>query len=140
MIGQVESLGGEVTSITMHKVSLEAVFSEFTGRSLRAAPARKVSLLGVAGLPPFPRWCGGKAMTLWAIMRRDLRKLGRNPITLLSTILMPIVYLVIIGNSFQGNLRNLALAAVSQDHGEDGRRMVEKLQALAAGPKTITLD
>ncbi len=79
-------------------------------------------------------------MKMWAIMRRDLRKLGRNPITLLSTILMPIVYLVIIGNSFQGNLRNLALAVVSQDHGEYGRRMVEKLQALAAGPKTITLD
>lgn len=78
-------------------------------------------------------------MKMWAIMRRDLRKLGRNPITLLSTILMPIVYLVIIGNSFQGNLKNLTVAVVSQDHGEYGRRMVEKLQALAAGPKTLTL-
>ena len=39
-----------------------------------------------------------------AIMRRDLKKLTRNPITLISVILMPIVYLVIIGNSFQGQL------------------------------------
>ena len=42
-------------------------------------------------------------MKMWAIMRRDLLKLSRNPLTLLSTILMPIVYLVIIGNSFNGN-------------------------------------
>jgi ABC-2 type transport system permease protein len=74
-----------------------------------------------------------------AIMRRDLLKLKRNPLTLVSTILAPIVYLVIIGNSFQGTLKNLAVAVVCQDHGVYGRRMVEKLQALAAGPKTLTL-
>src|SRR3984893_6838090 len=79
-------------------------------------------------------------MKMWAIMRRDLLKLSRNPLTLLSTILMPIVYLVIIGNSFNGNLKHLSLAVVSQDHGEYGRRMVEKLQALEAGPKTLTLS
>ncbi len=79
-------------------------------------------------------------MKMWAIMRRDLLKLSRNPLTLLSTILMPIVYLVIIGNSFNGNLKHLSLAVVSQDHGDYGRRMVEKLQALEAGPKTLTLS
>src|ERR1700732_5042494 len=78
-------------------------------------------------------------MKMWAIMRRDLLKLSRNPLTLLPTSLMPIVYLVIIGNSFNGNLKHLSLAVVSQDHGEYGRRMVEKLQALEAGPKTLTL-
>src|SRR5208283_5687915 len=79
-------------------------------------------------------------MKMWAIMRRDLLKLSRNPLTLLSTILMPIVYLVIIGNSFNGNLKHLSIAVVSQDHGDYGRRMVEKLQALEAGPKTLTLS
>jgi len=75
----------------------------------------------------------------WAIMRRDLLKLSRNPLTLLSTILMPIVYLVIIGNSFNGQLKHLSLAVVSEDHGDYARRMVEKLQALEARPKTINL-
>src|SRR5579864_4557199 len=79
-------------------------------------------------------------MKMWAIMRRDLLKLSRNPLTLLSTILMPIVYLVIIGNSFNGNLKHLSLAIVTEDHGDYGRRMVEKLQALEAGPKTVTLS
>ncbi len=78
-------------------------------------------------------------MKFWAIMRRDLKKLGRNPMTLLATVLSPIIYLIIIGNSFQGNLKNLSLAVVSQDHGAYGRRMVEKLQALAAGPRTLSL-
>jgi ABC-2 type transport system permease protein len=79
-------------------------------------------------------------MKIWAIMRRDLLKLSRNPITLIATILMPIVYLVIIGNSFNGTLKHLSLAVVSEDHGEYGRRMVEKLQALEAGPKTLELS
>ena len=52
-----------------------------------------------------------------AIMRRDLKKLTRNPITLISVILMPIVYLVIIGNSFQGQLKHLPIVVVEQDTG-----------------------
>jgi ABC-2 type transport system permease protein len=72
-----------------------------------------------------------------AIMRRDLKKLMRNPITLVSVILMPIVYLVIIGNSFQGQLRHLPIVVVEQDHGLYARRIVEQLLALQAGPKTI---
>src|SRR5579863_683009 len=72
-----------------------------------------------------------------AIMRRDLKKLSRNPITLVSVILMPIVYLVIIGNSFQGQLHHLPIVIVEQDHGLYARRIVEQLLALQAGPKTL---
>src|SRR5215470_18907874 len=76
---------------------------------------------------------------LWAIMRRDLLKLRRNPITLVMVVLMPIVYLVIIGNSFQGQLRHLPLVVVAQDHGVFARRVVEQLEALEAGPHTVDL-
>ncbi|MGA7870546.1 MAG: ABC transporter permease, partial [Candidatus Binatus sp.] len=72
-----------------------------------------------------------------AVMRRDLKKLTRNPITLMSVILMPIVYLVIIGNSFQGQLKHLPIVVVEQDHGIYARRVVEQLLALQAGPKTV---
>jgi ABC-2 type transport system permease protein len=75
-----------------------------------------------------------------AIMRRDLKKLTRNPITLISVILMPIVYLVIIGNSFQGQLRHLPIVVVEQDHGLYARRIVEQLLALQAGPKTVDVS
>ncbi|MFZ0889911.1 MAG: ABC transporter permease [Candidatus Binataceae bacterium] len=78
-------------------------------------------------------------MKLWAVMRRDLRKQVRNPMTIMASVLMPILYLVIMGNAFHGQLRNLPLAVVSQDRGYYGRRVVEQLQALEAGPKTITI-
>jgi ABC-2 type transport system permease protein len=78
-------------------------------------------------------------MRIWAIMRRDLKKLMRNPLTLVSVVLMPIVYLVIIGNSFEGTLTHLPLAVVAQDHGLFARRMIEQLLALQAGPKTVKL-
>jgi ABC-2 type transport system permease protein len=78
-------------------------------------------------------------MKLWAVMRRDLLKLLRNPLALLTTVLMPIAYLVIIGNSFAGQLRNLPIAVVNQDTGPYGRRLIERLQAIAAGPKTIAI-
>jgi ABC-2 type transport system permease protein len=79
-------------------------------------------------------------MKFYAIMRRDLRKLVRNPITLITTILMPIVYLVIIGNSFQGQLKHLPVVIVAQDHGLYARRLIEEMLALQAGPKTVNLS
>jgi len=75
----------------------------------------------------------------WAIMRRDLLKLARNPLTIFSSVLMPIVYLVIFGNSFQGVLKNLPLAVVVQDHGPWGLRVMDRMQALQAGPKIISV-
>lgn len=46
---------------------------------------------------------------------------------------------MIIGNSFAGQLKNLPIAVVNQDSGVYGRRVLERLQALQAGPKTIQL-
>jgi len=75
----------------------------------------------------------------WAIMRRDLLKLSRNPLTIVTSVLLPIIYLVIFGNSFQGVLKNLPVVIVGEDSGPYGLRMMEKMQALAAGPKTIAI-
>jgi ABC-2 type transport system permease protein len=76
---------------------------------------------------------------IWAVMRRDLLKYLRNPVTVVTAVIMPIVYLLILGNAFHGQLRNLSLVVVSNDHGFYGRRVVEQLQALAVGPKTVVL-
>jgi ABC-2 type transport system permease protein len=79
-------------------------------------------------------------MKLWAVMRRELKRLSRNPMTLAMATLMPILYLVIIGNSFQGQLKHLPVVVVAQDHGLYARRMIEQLQALSTGPKTLDLS
>jgi ABC-2 type transport system permease protein len=73
-------------------------------------------------------------------MRRDLLKLGRNPLTVFTSVLLPIIYLVIFGNSFQGVLKHLPVVIVSQDNGPYAIRVMEQMQALAAGPKTIAIS
>ena len=76
---------------------------------------------------------------LFAVIERDLKKFRRNPVVIAMSVLMPLIYLVIIGNSFQGKLKALPVALVNLDTGPHARRIVENLRAVAAGPKTFTL-
>jgi ABC-2 type transport system ATP-binding protein len=51
LIEHVEALGAHVTSLGVHRLSLEDVFIRFTGRTLRDEAAKKVSFLVGAGMP-----------------------------------------------------------------------------------------
>ncbi|HBG46094.1 MAG TPA: hypothetical protein DDW94_03800 [Deltaproteobacteria bacterium] len=73
----------------------------------------------------------------FAILERDLRKFIRNPLVVAMSLLMPIIYLVILGNSFQGELKNLPLAVVDLDSGPGSDRVLELLRSVEAGPRTI---
>ncbi|HKV53844.1 MAG TPA: ABC transporter permease [Candidatus Binataceae bacterium] len=75
----------------------------------------------------------------WAIMRRDLIKLSKAPALVISSVIMPMLFLLIFGNSLQGQLKHLPVVIVNEDQGPYALRVIEKMQALAAGPKTITL-
>jgi ABC-2 type transport system permease protein len=72
-----------------------------------------------------------------ALLERDLRKFIRNPFVVAVSIAMPIVYLIIMGSSFQGELKKLSLAVVNQDHGEYARRVMDNLRAVQQGPGSI---
>lgn len=74
-----------------------------------------------------------------AVLERDLRRFIRNPIVIAASVVMPILYLVILGNSFQGELKNLSIAVVDMDNGPYSHRVVQLLHALEAGPKTIKM-
>jgi ABC-2 type transport system permease protein len=76
---------------------------------------------------------------LLAVVERDLKKFRRNPVVLAMSILMPLIYLVVLGNSFQGKLTALPVAVVSHDRGPFAKRVVENLMAVAAGPETFSL-
>ncbi len=76
---------------------------------------------------------------LLAVIERDIKKFKRNPMVLAMSILMPIIYLVILGNSFQGKLQALPLVVVNEDSGPYARRLMENLQAVQAGPETFTI-
>ncbi len=79
-------------------------------------------------------------MRALAITERDLRRFSRNPIVIIASILMPLVYLIIMGNSFQGELKHLPVAVIDQDGGPYARRVIELLQAMRDGPQTITIE
>ncbi|MEW6500614.1 MAG: ABC transporter permease [Thermodesulfobacteriota bacterium] len=72
-----------------------------------------------------------------AVIDRDLKKFRRNPLVVGMSVLMPLLYLVILGNSFQGKLRHLPLAVVDLDPGPSSRRLVENLSALESGALEI---
>jgi ABC-2 type transport system permease protein len=79
-------------------------------------------------------------MRLLAVIDRDLRKFRRNPVVLAMSILLPLVYLIILGNSFQGKLKSLPVAVVNQDLGPHSRDFMDNLRALSIGPRTITIE
>lgn len=80
-----------------------------------------------------------RILRLFAVVDRDWKKFRRNPIVIAMSILMPIVYLMILGNSFQGKLVGLPLAVV--DHSTDPyqQQLMDNLRAIEAGPRTLVI-
>lgn len=78
-------------------------------------------------------------MRIWAVMLRDLLRVLRNPAALLSAVLLPIVYLLILGNSLEGPLTGLPLGVVSLDQGPQARALLGGLQAIEHGPGTFVI-
>ncbi len=78
-------------------------------------------------------------MRLLAVVDRDLKKFRRNPVVLSMSIFMPIIYLLFLGNSFQGKLLDLPLAVVNKDSGPYSDDLIDNLRAVEAGPKTLAI-
>jgi ABC-2 type transport system permease protein len=76
-------------------------------------------------------------MRIVAVIIRDLKKFSRNPLVAAMSVIMPILYLIILGNSFQGKLKGLPLAVISHDGGKESRQLLDNLRALEKGPATI---
>ncbi|MBI5696115.1 MAG: ABC transporter permease [Nitrospirae bacterium] len=74
-----------------------------------------------------------------AIIERDMRKFRRNPVIMVMSVVMPLAYLIILGNSFQGKLKDLPVALVNQDAGQYGLRVTEALKATESGAQTFEL-
>ena len=65
-----------------------------------------------------------------AVTERDLRRFSRNRVLMVPMVLMPIIYLVILGKAMGGDLKDLPLALVDQDHGSAAVAIHERLQTL----------
>jgi ABC-2 type transport system permease protein len=74
---------------------------------------------------------------IWAMIERDLRRFRRSPTLVIVSLVMPLVQLIVLGYAFGGNVKNLQLGVVDQDHGTSAIKLREMFQAVAANARTF---
>src|SRR5580700_10486803 len=72
-----------------------------------------------------------------ALVERDMRKFMRSPTLILVSMIMPLVQLVVLGYAFGGNIRDLRVGVVDQDHGVPAVKLKEMCQAVAANARVF---
>jgi ABC-2 type transport system permease protein len=72
-----------------------------------------------------------------AIVERDLRKFLRSPALMMMAMVFPLLQLVVLGNAFGGQIKNLKLAVVDHDRGMQSLQVWERLQAITAAARTF---
>src|SRR5487761_2226046 len=72
-----------------------------------------------------------------AIIERDLRKFQRSPFLMFAALVLPLTQLVILGYAFGGNIRNLKVGVVDQDHGMAAIALREMMGAVEANARTF---
>jgi ABC-2 type transport system permease protein len=79
----------------------------------------------------------GTVLPMWAIVERDLRKYFRSPTLLLSSLVLPLLQLVVLGYAFGGQIKGVAVALVALDRGPQAVRLRERFSAVEAGAQTF---
>jgi len=74
---------------------------------------------------------------IYAIIERDMKKFFRSPALMVASMVLPLVQLVVLGYAFGGQIKNVHIALVDDDHGAEARQIRADLDAVAAGPKTF---
>jgi ABC-2 type transport system permease protein len=76
-----------------------------------------------------------------AIFERDMRRFRRSPALIVMSLLFPICQLVVLGYAFGGQVRNLKLGVVDQDHRLPAVKLRELCLAVTANARTFeTID
>ena len=60
---------------------------------------------------------------MWALVERDLRKFFRSPALMMSSMIFPMVQLIVLGYAFGGKITHVRVGVVDQDHTEESWRV-----------------
>jgi ABC-2 type transport system permease protein len=71
------------------------------------------------------------------VIERELRRFKRSPTLIVISMIFPIVQLVVLGYAFGGNVRNLKVGVVDQDHRVPAVKLRELCGAVAANARTF---
>jgi len=74
---------------------------------------------------------------VFAIAERELLKFFRSPALMITSMLLPLAQLLILGNAFGGRVQHTTLAVVDQDHGPQALRVIEMLRAVHVNANTF---
>ncbi|HEV2422327.1 MAG TPA: ABC transporter permease [Candidatus Acidoferrales bacterium] len=72
---------------------------------------------------------------MWALVERDLRKFFRSPALMMSSMIFPMVQLIVLGYAFGGKITHVKVGVVDQDHTEESWRVREAFAGVTTGPK-----
>src|ERR1700735_2334302 len=72
-----------------------------------------------------------------ALVERDMRKFRRSPALLFASLVLPLVQLVILGNAFGGNIKNVNLGVVNLDRGPESVDVLARVRAVGANARTF---
>ena len=78
-----------------------------------------------------------KMYRIWALIERDMRKFLRSPALMMSSMIFPLVQLVVLGYAFGGKIHGAVVAVVDQDQTVESRRIREMFNGISAGPQTF---
>ncbi|MFQ5694813.1 MAG: ABC transporter permease [Terriglobia bacterium] len=72
-----------------------------------------------------------------AIIERDMRKFFRSPTLMMTSMIFPLMQLLILGHAFGGKIMNLEVALVDEDRGARARDVRKLLRGIEANPRTF---
>jgi len=72
-----------------------------------------------------------------ALVERDMRKFRRSPALLVASLVLPLLQLVILGNAFGGNIKNVIVGIVNLDRGPESVGVLERVRAVGANARTF---
>jgi len=78
-----------------------------------------------------------KLYRIFALIERDMRKFFRSPALMLSSLIFPLVQLVVLGYAFGGKIKGATIAVVDEDHSVESRHIEEMFNGISAGPQTF---
>src|ERR1700722_7212997 len=80
-----------------------------------------------------------KLYRIAAIIERDMRKFFRSPALMMTSMVFPMMQLIVLGYAFGGKIKGVNIALVDKDHASESRLVRERLNAIAEGPKTFSV-
>jgi ABC-2 type transport system permease protein len=81
-----------------------------------------------------------KLQRILAIVERDMRKFFRSPALMMSSMIFPLMQLLVLGYAFGGKITGIKIAVVDKDHTAASRDVRQRFDAIAAGPRTLDVE